>query len=82
MQQNSNHLSPESFENKLEELEKIAKNLNQNNTSLEESLVEFEKGIRLSKECQQILKKAEQKVKFLLQNDDQTWNKESDYKNS
>ena len=34
--------------------------------SLEESLQAFEKGIKLTRECQTALKKAEQKVKVLI----------------
>ena len=79
MKENYNSLQKESFETKLTKLEKIAKNLSENNSSLEQSLVEFERGILLSKECHQILQKTEQKVKVLLQNEDKTW-QENNYK--
>lgn len=35
--------------------------------SLEESLKSFEQGIKLTRECQQALQEAEQKVELLLQ---------------
>ena len=68
-----------SFEAKLEELEKIAKNLSQGNASLEQSLREFEQGISLSKECHKILQLAQQKVQVLLQDDQGSWSKETTY---
>ena len=55
------------FEEKIKELEKIVNNLENNNQlSLEESIVEFEKGIAISKECSEYLKQAEQKIKILI----------------
>jgi exodeoxyribonuclease VII small subunit len=39
--------------------------------SLEESLKQFERGVQLSRSCQQALKTAEQKVEMLLQKNGQ-----------
>ncbi len=54
------------FEKKLERLEEIVKVMEAGNTSLEESLKIFEEGVRLSRELQNTLTAAEEKVKVLL----------------
>ncbi len=51
-----------SFESALERLKEIANLLESNNTSLEESMALFEEGIKLSKECSDILDNAKQKI--------------------
>lgn len=54
------------FENALEELEALVTAMEQGELSLEESLAAFEKGIKLTRECQTALKQAEQKVQVLI----------------
>lgn len=54
------------FEEALEELEKLVSAMEEGELSLEESLQAFEKGIKLTRDCQTALKKAEQKVQVLL----------------
>ena len=58
-----------SFEEQMEELEEIVKELESGNLSLEESVAKFEEGIRISKECNQTLEKAEKKITILLNKD-------------
>lgn len=55
------------FEEIMQELEIIANDLEKGNLSLEESILQFEKGIKLSKQCNDIIEKAERKVNILLQ---------------
>jgi exodeoxyribonuclease VII small subunit len=55
------------FEKKLDRLEKIVEVMEGGELSLEDSLKNFEEGVKLSRECQEQLTKAEQKVKLLLQ---------------
>ncbi len=55
------------FEESLNELEKIAQNIESGNLNLEQAICEFEKGIKLSKECTEILDKAEKKINILVQ---------------
>ena len=55
-----------SFEKKLNRLEKIVKDMEEGELSLENSLKAFEEGIQLARECHGQLNKAEQKVKILL----------------
>jgi exodeoxyribonuclease VII small subunit len=54
------------FEKSLKELEALVTKMEQGNLSLEESLQHFERGIQLTRTCQQALKAAEQKVEILL----------------
>jgi exodeoxyribonuclease VII small subunit len=54
------------FEKSLQELEALVAKMEQGNLSLEESLQYFERGIQLTRTCQQALKAAEQKVEILL----------------
>ena len=54
------------FEQALENLEELVTAMEEGELSLEESLQAFEKGIKLTRECQSALKKAEQKVQFLI----------------
>jgi len=59
------------FEQSLKELEKLVETMEQGELSLEESLRQFERGVQLSRVCQQALKAAEQKVEMLMQKDGQ-----------
>lgn len=54
------------FENALEELETLVTAMEDGELSLEESMQAFEKGIKLTRECQNALKQAEQKVQILI----------------
>ncbi|MDE1461818.1 exodeoxyribonuclease VII small subunit [Spartinivicinus poritis] len=56
-----------SFEKSLTELETLVEQLESGELSLEDSLQAFEQGIKLTRECQQALTKAEQKVNVLLE---------------
>ncbi|MFK7857626.1 MAG: exodeoxyribonuclease VII small subunit [Granulosicoccus sp.] len=58
------------FEDALAELETIVQTLEGGEQSLEASLEQFERGVSLSRFCQQSLTDAEQKVKILLADDD------------
>ncbi len=55
------------FEKSLQELETLVEKLESGDLSLEESLATFEKGVKLTRQCQTALKDAEQKVTLLLQ---------------
>ena len=55
------------FEKSLRELEKLVEKMEQGELSLEASLQHFEKGVQLSRTCQQALREAEQKVEILMQ---------------
>ncbi|MBO5476617.1 MAG: exodeoxyribonuclease VII small subunit [Clostridia bacterium] len=55
------------FEESLAELEKIASKLEGGDLGLDEAIKEFEKGIKLSKECSEKLDEAEKKINILVQ---------------
>ena len=59
------------FETALAELETLVEKMEQGDLSLEESLQQFERGVQLTRSCQQALKDAEQKVQILLKKDGQ-----------
>lgn len=56
-----------SFEEALNELESLVEQLEQGDLSLEQSLKSFERGVGLTRSCQQALKEAEQKVSILAE---------------
>jgi len=58
------------FEKSLEELESLVIRLESGELSLEDSLETFEKGIKLTRNCQTALQEAEQKVDLLLKQSD------------
>jgi exodeoxyribonuclease VII small subunit len=58
-----------SFEDKMEQLEKIVNDLEKGDMNLDDSLVKFEEGMKISKECSKILENAEKKITILLEND-------------
>ena len=65
-----------SFENKMQDLEKIVKDLEKGDLSLEESVKIFEKGMKISKECNEILEEAEKRITILLNNNGEIQEKE------
>ena len=58
--------SPESFESAMEQLETLVSKMESGDLSLEESLKAFEKGVHLTRFCQDRLQKAELKVQELI----------------
>ncbi len=61
---------PISFEDALSELESLVDTLEKGDLSLEDSLKTFERGVQLTRSCQEALKDAEQKVRTLSQPDE------------
>ena len=59
------------FEQSLEKLEQLVERMEEGDLSLEDSLKTFEEGIKLTRQCQQALVKAEQKVKLLIEENGQ-----------
>lgn len=59
------------FEEAMDELEKLVEQMERGDISLEESLKSFERGIKLTRTCQQALQEAEQKVQILLEKNGQ-----------
>ena len=57
------------FETALTELEALVEKMEAGDITIEESLEQFERGVQLTRSCQQALQDAEQKVKVLLEKD-------------
>jgi exodeoxyribonuclease VII small subunit len=67
--ENAMTTQPESLgqlEKSLEQLEALVERLEGGDLSLDEALQEFERGVKLTRQCQTALKAAEQKVEILL----------------
>lgn len=60
------------FSEKMNELDRILRNLEGETVSLEQSLAEFEKGIALVRECRAYLEEARQKVTVLSEDPGKT----------
>jgi exodeoxyribonuclease VII small subunit len=58
------------FEEALQKLEEVVKQLEDEDISLEDSMQKFEQGIKLSSHCLKKLNKAEQKIEELTRSDD------------
>ena len=59
-----------SFEENVEQLEKIVQELEKGDLNLDESIKKFEEGMNLSKKCNEILEEAEKKITVLIKKDD------------
>ena len=58
-----------SFEEQMEQLEKIVDELEKGELNLEDSVSKFEEGIEISKECNKTLEEAEKKITILVNQD-------------
>jgi len=58
------------FEEAMKELETIANDLEKGDLNLEESVAKFEEGMKLSKQCNDMIQKAEKRITILLQKDE------------
>lgn len=59
--------SKHSFETSMQRLENLVSLMEEGKLSIEESLQAFEEGIHLTRQCQQTLEQAEQKVRLLTE---------------
>ena len=57
------------LEKSMADLESIVEQLEEGEIPLEKALQQFEKGVKLSRDCQQALESAEQRVRVLMDND-------------
>ena len=60
------NIKPKNFETSLEELERVVRELEQGDLTLEKSLELFEQGVKLSRECQERLTQAERRIEILM----------------
>lgn len=68
------------FEENIEQLEKIANELEKGDLNLDESVAKFEEGMKLSKECTKILEQAEKKISILINNEEEIVEEDFDTK--
>lgn len=57
-----------SFEEAMAELEKTVKSLDSEKLTLDDAVKKFEKGMELSKYCNELLNKAEKSISVLIEN--------------
>jgi len=67
-----NQTAPASFEEALEELEAILREIESGKVSLEDSLVKYERGNFLIQHCRGILNSAEKRIEEITRNADGT----------
>lgn len=58
------------FEEALKQLETLAEQIERGEIGLEESLVKYEEGMALARQCREILQNAERKIQLLQDNAD------------
>jgi len=63
---------PMDFEQSLAQLEGLVEKLENSEFTLEQSLEAFEQGVKLTRQCQQALAQAEQKVQVLMEENGQS----------
>lgn len=59
-----------SFEENMKKLEEIATELEKGDLDLDVSVSKFEEGMKISKECSEMLEKAEKKITMLIKGED------------
>ena len=62
-------MAKEKFEESMKKLETIVTELENGNLNLDESVKKFEEGMKIAKQCNNILEDAEKKITILLEED-------------
>lgn len=62
-------MAKENFEESMKKLETIVTELENGNLNLDESVKKFEEGMKVAKQCNNILEDAEKKITILLEED-------------
>lgn len=63
-------MAEKSFEEKMLNLELIKKDLEKDDLSLDNAVKKFEDGMKISRECREILDSAEKKITILLEGEE------------
>lgn len=69
LERNSDKLRLDSFESKLNRLKEVVKKMEEGNLQLDDSLRLFEEGVSLYRNCNSIIKDAEQRITILLEDE-------------
>ena len=59
-------MSKDNFEESMKKLENIVTELENGNLNLDDSVLKFEEGMKISKQCSKMLENAEKKITILL----------------
>ena len=62
-------MAKENFEDSMKKLETIVTELENGNLNLDESVKKFDEGMKIAKQCNNILEDAEKKITILLEED-------------
>ena len=62
-------MAKENFEESMKKLETIVTELENGNLNLDESVKKFEEGMKIAKQCNNILEDSEKKITILLEED-------------
>ena len=62
-------MAKDNFEESMKKLETIVTELENGNLNLDESVKKFEEGMKIAKQCNNILEDAEKKITILLEED-------------
>lgn len=63
-------MAEKSFEERMSNLEIIKRELEKDDLSLDEAVQKFEDGMKISRECREILDNAEKKITILLEGEE------------
>ena len=61
------------FEEAMKKLEKIVTELESGNFNLDESVLKFEEGIKIAKQCNNMLENAEKKITILIDGEEKNF---------
>lgn len=64
------------YEESMKELEQVVRELESGELTLDDSITKFEKGMKLSKHCTELLENAEKKITVLLEGSDGSYAEE------
>lgn len=67
---------PPSFEEAMQELERIVEELESGELTLEQSLARYERGVQAARRCRQVLDDAEKKLQMLVSDEQGTLREE------
>lgn len=66
------------FEDKIQELEKITKELESDELTLDDSIEKFEVGMKISKECKDMLDNVEKRITILIDGEEKDFKPEEE----
>lgn len=74
-------MEEKSFEKSMENLEDIVNQLEKGNLNLDETVEKFEEGMKIAKQCNDMLEKAEKRITIILEKNGELEEKDFEAKN-